>query len=43
MKKFIVLLLTAATLVLSGCGTIGGAVSGAGQDLGKVGEYIKNI
>jgi predicted small secreted protein len=43
MKKFIVLLLTAATLVLTGCGTIGGAVSGAGQDLGKVGEYIKNI
>jgi len=43
MKKFIVLLLTAAMLVLTGCGTIGGAVSGAGQDLGKVGEYIKNI
>ena len=43
MKKFIVLLLTAATLVLTGCGTIGGAVSGAGRDIGKVGEYIKNI
>jgi predicted small secreted protein len=43
MKKFVVVLLTAATLVLTGCGTIGGAISGAGQDVGKVGEYIKNI
>ena len=43
MKKFVVVLLTAATLVLTGCGTIGSAISGAGQDVGKVGEYIKNI
>lgn len=29
-------------LVLSGCGTIGGAVSGAGQDLSKAGEWIRS-
>ena len=28
---------------LTGCGTIGGAVSGAGQDLGRAGEYIRKI
>jgi predicted small secreted protein len=29
-------------LMLAGCGTIGGAVSGAGQDLSKAGEWIRN-
>jgi len=29
------------TACLSGCGTLGGAISGAGQDLSKAGEYIK--
>lgn len=29
-------------LVLTGCGTIGGAVGGAGQDLQKAGDWIKN-
>jgi uncharacterized protein YceK len=28
--------------VLSGCGTVGGAISGAGADLTRAGEYIKN-
>lgn len=28
--------------VLSACGTIGGAMSGAGQDLSKAGEWIKS-
>jgi predicted small secreted protein len=32
----------AVVLALTGCGTIGGAVSGAGQDLSKAGEWIKN-
>lgn len=27
---------------LTGCGTVGGAVSGAGQDLSKAGEWIRN-
>ena len=31
-----------AALTLTACGTIGGAVSGAGQDLSKAGEWIKN-
>jgi predicted small secreted protein len=28
--------------VLVGCGTIGGAVSGAGQDLTRAGEWMQN-
>lgn len=28
--------------VLTGCGTVGGAVSGAGQDLQKAGNWIKD-
>jgi predicted small secreted protein len=31
-----------AAIALTACGTIGGAVSGAGQDLSKAGEWIKN-
>lgn len=38
--KQIMLFLVASILV--GCGTIGGAVSGAGSDLSKAGEWIKN-
>ena len=34
------LVLVASFLV--GCGTIGGAVSGAGSDLTRAGEWIKN-
>lgn len=30
------------TIALTGCGTLGGAVSGAGQDLSKAGEWIRN-
>lgn len=39
MKTFIVLWLVIAA---SGCGTVGGAVSGAGTDLQKAGEWIKS-
>ena len=39
MKTFIVLLLAVAT---TGCGTVGGAVGGAGTDLQKAGEWIKD-
>jgi predicted small secreted protein len=39
MKYFVV---TVMSLVLVGCGTIGGAVSGAGQDLQKAGEWIQS-
>jgi predicted small secreted protein len=39
MKVLTAIVLAAA---LTGCGTIGGAVSGAGQDLSKAGEWIRN-
>lgn len=29
------------TLALAACGTVGGALSGAGQDLDKAGNWIK--
>ena len=29
-------------LALTGCGTVGGAVSGAGNDLQRAGEWIKS-
>jgi len=29
-------------LALTGCGTVGGAVSGAGSDLQKAGDWIKS-
>lgn len=35
------LLFTIIMFMLSGCGTVGGAVSGAGTDLQKAGEWIK--
>jgi predicted small secreted protein len=38
--KFILAILVSFSLV--GCGTVGGAVSGAGQDLTKAGEWIRN-
>ena len=28
--------------MLAACGTVGGAVSGAGQDLSKAGEWIRS-
>ena len=28
------------SILLTGCGTLGGAVSGAGKDLSKAGEWI---
>jgi predicted small secreted protein len=40
MKHLVFVVLLASTLV--GCGTIGGAVSGAGTDLSRAGEWIKN-
>lgn len=39
MKLFVCLF--AAVMVLTGCGTMGGAVSGAGTDLQKAGEWIR--
>ena len=39
MKTLTMLILT---MVLTACGTIGGAVSGAGTDLTKAGEWIRS-
>jgi len=39
MKKVLIVL---AAAVLTGCGTLGGAVNGVGEDLSKVGTWIKN-
>jgi len=38
MKSCVIFVFVAA---LTGCGTMGGAVSGAGSDLQKAGEWIK--
>jgi predicted small secreted protein len=40
MKTSILILVA---LMLTACGTIGGAVSGAGEDLNKAGNYIKKV
>jgi predicted small secreted protein len=37
--KFLSVLVLAT--LLTGCGTVGGAVSGAGSDLNRAGEWIK--
>ncbi len=35
------ILVGALAALLAGCGTVGGVLSGAGQDLQQVGEWIK--
>lgn len=39
MPKMIVIV--GLTVLLSACGTVGGTLSGAGQDLQRVGDWIK--
>jgi predicted small secreted protein len=39
MKPLAVIVLS---LFLTACGTVGGAVSGAGEDLSRVGEWIRS-
>jgi predicted small secreted protein len=41
MKGSFVLVFAVAAM-LSACGTLGGAISGAGQDLSKAGDWIKS-
>jgi predicted small secreted protein len=41
MKGSFVLVAMVACL-LNACGTVGGAISGAGQDLSKAGDWIKS-
>jgi hypothetical protein len=37
-----VLIMVAVVMSMTACGTIGGAVSGAGVDLSRAGEWIKS-
>jgi len=39
MKTLFVIVLS---VMLTACGTLGGAISGAGEDLTKIGEWIKD-
>ena len=41
MNKLQYLLLSLLLITVSGCGTVGGTVSGAGQDLSRAGEWIR--
>jgi hypothetical protein len=41
MNKIQYLIVSLLLITASGCGTVGGAVSGAGQDLGRAGEWIR--
>ena len=37
------LFIMSVLVVLTGCGTVGGAMQGAGQDLNQAGQYVKNV
>ena len=39
--KYIMILLM--SLSVTACGTFGGALQGAGEDLNKAGEYIRTV
>ena len=39
--KLAAIFISISTL-LAGCGTVGGAVAGAGKDLSRAGEWISN-
>ena len=42
MTKLHYLIASLLLITVSGCGTMGGAVSGAGQDLSRAGEWIRS-
>ena len=42
MNKLQYLIVSLLLITVSGCGTMGGAVSGAGQDLSRAGEWIRS-
>jgi len=31
------------SIVLTGCGTLGGAMQGAGEDLNAAGQYVRSV
>jgi|LakMenE18May11ns_1017448.scaffolds.fasta_scaffold9277515_2 predicted small secreted protein len=40
--KMRIALIVLVAAVITGCGTLGGAVGGAGKDLSKVGDWIQS-
>jgi len=42
MTKLQYLIVSLVLITVTGCGTVGGVVSGAGQDLSKAGEWIRS-
>lgn len=38
-----IIVMFSVLFLLTGCGTIGGAVDGAGDDLNRAGKWIENI
>jgi predicted small secreted protein len=40
MKSFFIMI---SVTFLTACGTVGGTLQGAGQDLNQAGQYIKNV
>lgn len=43
MRTKILFLSLITVSVLSGCGTVGGMIDGAGEDLNRAGKFIKNL
>lgn len=39
--KFVMILLL--SLSVTACGTLGGAMQGAGEDLNKAGQYVRSV
>jgi predicted small secreted protein len=39
--KFVMILLV--SLSVTACGTLGGAMQGAGEDLNKAGQYVRSV
>lgn len=37
------LVISLVSLVLTACGTVGGAIDGAGQDLQQAGKWVRNV
>jgi predicted small secreted protein len=42
MKFVFVILILAICVAVAGCGTVGGTLAGAGDDLKKAGEWVKS-
>lgn len=42
MKPILISIVVLLSVAATGCGTLGGAMEGAGQDLQRAGEYLRN-